>query len=362
MAPPGISNSSNSRNGNDDQNGILNDNKTDSNLPDDIIVLDGGFATQLSCHVSQQIDGDVLWSARFLATDQEAVIDSHLDFLRAGADVIMTNSYQACLELFVKHLNLTKEESYNLIKKSVELAQIARNRFTEEFPNSRRPLIAGSIGPYGASLHDGSEYSGSYAKTTTVETMREWHIPRIRALIEGGVDILGLETIPCKAEAVMLVQLLKDQFSDMRAWLTFSCSQDGKTIAFGENFQEVAKYCYDLHPTKLVAVGVNCLAPRLVEPLLSGLNKDRKEAIPMIVYPNSGESYTVELGWINRDKCEPVETYVSKWLDLGVRWIGGCCRTYAADVHRIRREVEKWKQNHGAQLPASNNGPSTTSP
>lgn len=87
-----------------------------------------------------------------------------------------------------------------------------------------RPLIAGSVGPYGASLHDGSEYTGSYAKTTSVETMREWHIPRIKALIEGGVDILALETIPCKAEAVMLVQLLKEQFPDTRAWLTFSCS------------------------------------------------------------------------------------------------------------------------------------------
>lgn len=49
--------------------------------------------------------------------------------------------------------------------------------------------------------------------------------------------------------------------------------------------------------------------------------------------------------WINRDKCEPVETYVSRWLDLGVTWIGGCCRTYAIDVSRICREVEKWRRN-----------------
>lgn len=65
--------------------------------------------------------------------------------------------------------------------------------------------------------------------------------------------------------------------------------------------------------------------------------------------------------WINRDKCEPVETYVDKWLDLGVTWIGGCCRTYAADVHRIRREVEKWKQNR-AQPPITSNGQSAANP
>lgn len=72
--------------------------------------------------------------------------------------------------------------------------------------------------------------------------------------------------------------------------------QDGKHTAFGEDFQEVAKYCYDLHSSKLLAVGVNCLAPRLVGSLLGGINKGRKTPIPLIVYPNSGESYTVELG------------------------------------------------------------------
>lgn len=85
-------------------------------------------------------------------------------------------------------------------------------------------MIVGSVGPYGASLHDGSEYSGSYAKTTPLEVMREWHLPRITALVEGGVDILGLETIPCKAEALMLVELLKEKFPGVKAWLSFSIS------------------------------------------------------------------------------------------------------------------------------------------
>lgn len=337
MAPPGIASSMESRLG----DGVTTSDTSQRN----ITVLDGGFATQLSCHVQQPIDGDVLWSARFLATEQEAVIDTHLDFLRAGADLIMTNTYQASVDLFVKHLKLTEEQSYDLIKQSVGLARTAIERYEEEFPGARRPLIVGSVGPYGASLHDGSEYTGSYAKTTSIDTIREWHIPRIKALVEAGVDLLALETIPCKVEAETLVTLLKEQFPNTRAWLTFSVSTDGKTTAFGENFQEVAQYCYDMHPDKLVGVGVNCTAPRLIEPLISGINKNRKDKpIPLVVYPNSGESYNVELGWVNRDKCEPVETYVHKWLDLGVTWVGGCCRTYAIDVTRIRREVELWKQ------------------
>lgn len=311
-----------------------------------IKILDGGFASQLSCHVTAPIDGDVLWSARFLATAPEAVIDTHLDFLRAGADLIITNTYQAGVNLFIKHLNMSEEEAFNLITKAAQMAHTAVERYVQEFPNARKPLVVGSVGPYGASLHDGSEYTGAYAATTSVETMRDWHISRIDALVAGDVDLLAIETIPCKVEAEMLVKLLKERYPGRKAWLSFSVAQDGKSTAYGEPFQETAKACYDLNPEQLVAIGVNCIAPRLVESFLTGINDGRETPIPLIVYPNSGENYNVEKGWIDRDKCEPVETYVAKWLDLGVTWIGGCCRTYAVDVNRIRKEVEKWRENN----------------
>uniref|UniRef100_A0AAR5Q3K4 Hcy-binding domain-containing protein n=1 Tax=Dendroctonus ponderosae TaxID=77166 RepID=A0AAR5Q3K4_DENPD len=336
MAPPGISSSS-------EENPNFLQSKN-------IVVLDGGFATQLSCHVSQPIDGDVLWSARFLASDPEAVIDTHIDFLRAGADLIITNTYQASIGLFVKHLNLTEEEAYALIKKSVELAHTAVERYLQEFPDAKKPLIVGSVGPYGASLHDGSEYTGAYASSTPVETMKAWHVPRIDALIEGGVDLLAIETIPCRAEAEMLVNLLKDKYPQTKAWLAFSVAQDGKSTAFGEPFQETARACYDLNPDQLVAVGVNCTAPRLIESLVDGINVGRSTPIPIVVYPNSGESYNVEMGFTKTD-CAPLSSYVAKWLDMGVKGIGGCCRTGAEDIKAIKREVEKWRiQNNVSEV------------
>ncbi|KAL3280667.1 hypothetical protein HHI36_003904 [Cryptolaemus montrouzieri] len=342
MAPPGLANS-NQYNTQTNSGQTISDQH--ENIIPNITILDGGFATQLSCHVNQAIDGDILWSARFLATDKEAVINAHLDFLRAGADVIITNTYQASVDGFMKHLQMTEEESYNLIVESVTLAKTAVEKFQQEFGTDKRPTIAGSVGPYGASLHDGSEYTGSYAATTSTETMRKWHLPRIKALIEGGVDMLALETIPCKAEAEMLLKLIKTDFPQIKAWLAFSVRQDGKSIAYGENFQQTARQCYDLNKNQLVAIGINCVAPRLVESFISGINRGKEsDPMPLIVYPNSGESYKVELGWIDRDKCEPVETYVQRWLDLGITWIGGCCRTYAVDVTRIHNEVQRWKR------------------
>ncbi|XP_013191947.2 homocysteine S-methyltransferase [Amyelois transitella] len=313
--------------------------------PPNIVVLDGGFSTQLSCHVGHVIDGDPLWSARFLHTHPDEVVSTHLDFLRAGADMIITNTYQASVEGFMTHLGLDRQQSTDLIVRAVELAKRALALYLDEYQDclhdDNRPLIVGSVGPYGAHLHDGSEYDGSYADTTSVEVMREWHRPRIEALVEAGVDLLALETIPCQEEAEMLCDLLRE-FPNMKAWLAFSCKDD-QSIAHGESFQKVAKKCWDLNSEQLVAVGVNCCAPSYVARLIKGINADRPHApIPLIVYPNSGEKYNPQIGWIDRDKCEAVEVFIKEWLDLGVRYVGGCCRTYANDVTRFRNQVRSW--------------------
>lgn len=78
------------------------------------------------------------------------------------------------------------------------------------------------MGPYGAALHDGSEYSGSYWSSVSIELLKEWHRPRIEALLDGGADLLAFETVPCKMEGIALVELLKE-FPNARAWLSFSC-------------------------------------------------------------------------------------------------------------------------------------------
>lgn len=86
----------------------------------------------------------------------------------------------------------------------------------------RKHLIVGSIGPYGAYLHDGSEYTGAYESSISTTTLKEWHRPRVKALIEAGVDLLAFETIPCKTEAVILIELIKE-YPNAKTWLSFSC-------------------------------------------------------------------------------------------------------------------------------------------
>lgn len=309
-----------------------------------VFVLDGGFSTQLSCHVGCSADGDPLWSSRFLQTHPQQVLNTHLDFLRAGADIISTNTYQASVEGFKKHLGVTTEEGIGLISDAVNLAKSARDIYLDECRETglpkHIPRIAGSVGPYGAYLHDGSEYNGNYIEKTPVSTMREWHRPRIRTLVDAGVDLLAIETIPCLKEAEMLMELLKE-FPKIKAWLSFSV-KDGSSVAHGENFRAAVKKCWDLNPNQLLAVGVNCCSPKIVADLLKGINDGRPTPIPFVTYPNSGEKYDPAVGWIERDKCEALESFVPEWLDLGVQYVGGCCRTYSADIAHIKLQVQNW--------------------
>jgi homocysteine S-methyltransferase len=309
-----------------------------------ILILDGGFSTQLTSHVGAIVEGDPLWSARYLQTNPKEVINTHLDFLRGGSDAIMTNTYQASVEGFVKYLNVTPDEGLALIHRAVDLAKTARNIYLEECQRNSvfvsTPLIIGSIGPYGACLHDGSEYSGNYADTTSVETLREWHAIRLKALVSSGVDLIAFETVPCRKEAEVLVDMLKE-YPTVKAWVSFSC-KNGISLVNGENFQETAKKCWDMNPDQLVAVGVNCCSPTNIAQLFKNFNQDRSTPIPLITYPNSGEKYISQIGWIEEHSCDGIDTFVQEWLDLGVRYIGGCCRTYATDIMRIKTQVSNW--------------------
>lgn len=180
----------------------------------DVKVLDGGFSTQLVTHVGEIIDGDPLWTSRFLYSNPDAVFQTHLDYLRAGAHIIETATYQASIPGYVKYLNKTEEESLGLIKTAVELAKKAVSVYKEEIKgkdvSNPEPMVAGSVGPYAAYLHDCSEYTGgSYANIESMDSIVEWHRPRFEALINEGVDLLAIETIPCAREAEALVGLLK---------------------------------------------------------------------------------------------------------------------------------------------------------
>jgi homocysteine S-methyltransferase len=179
------------------------------------VVLDGGLATQLEAQ-GHKLDS-ALWSARLLHEDPDAIVQAHLAYFAAGAQVATTASYQASMDGFV-HAGMTPAEAQKLIKRSVRLAEQARANCQDDHDR----WIAGSIGPYGAALADGSEYRGDY--DLSVQELRKWHRPRIELLAEVGVDVLALETIPCLVEVEAL--LAEIDGSGQPCWLSVTCAGD----------------------------------------------------------------------------------------------------------------------------------------
>lgn len=288
-------------------------------------MLDGGISTELERH-GADLD-DPLWTSRVLLDAPERVRAMHRAFLEAGADVIATCSYQASLPGFLR-AGLDPNAARRTMRGAVELAVEERNRFWS-VPTHRsgrlRPLVAVSLGPYGACLHDGSEYHGEYGVDD--ETVRAFHRERIGLLADSGGDLFAFETIPSRREAEILLDLLPD-FPALRAWISFSC-RDGGRVAHGEPFAECARLA--AAAPQVLAVGVNCTAPRNVAPLLTaaaGLVK------PLAAYPNSGERWDAKAQRWCGEACEDMD--VVAWHRLGARLLGGCCRTAAGDIARMR--------------------------
>ncbi|XP_052125183.1 uncharacterized protein LOC127748707, partial [Frankliniella occidentalis] len=113
-------------------------------------------------------------------------------------------------------------------------------------------------------------------------------------------------------------------------------------ISHGEKLKDVAHECWSRNSHQLVAIGVNCLNPKYVTSLLSDVNEEGRPHIPLIVYPNSGEVYSPKTGWTDPDNVPSVDSYVEEWLSLGVEYVGGCCRTNAKDISRMRAHVDRW--------------------
>lgn len=309
-----------------------------------ILVKCGGFSSQLSKHVNEPIDGHPLWSARYDVLNPDAVVQTHLDYLESGADIILTNTYQASVEGFMKHLNLTRDESIELMKKSVRLAKQAKETFlkNKSLDDNELPLIMASIGPYGAHLCDKSEYRGSYAESVTSEVMRNWHRVRIEACLSEGVDGLAIETIPCQREAETVVDLVCEEFPSAKFWVSFQC-KDEEHLAHGQKFKDAYLSIQQRLEEKsashnCMAIGVNCVDPKIVASLFKSVQDNKN--IPFIVYSNRGEEYDEKNGWVGAEKCVPLTTFVPEWCSLGAKIIGGCCRVYPADILSIRKFID----------------------
>lgn len=275
-----------------------------------VTVLDGGLATELEAQGADL--SDALWSARVLAEEPDRVVAAHAAFVAAGAEVAISSSYQASFEGYAR-AGLSRDDAAALMRRSVALAREAG-----------APRVAASVGPYGAVLADGSEYTGRYRRS--VAELREFHRPRLAELVAAEPDLLAVETIPCLAEVEAICAELAGL--GVPAWVSLSCTT--ATTAAGEPLAEafaIADSC-----PEVLATGVNCVPPAVVGEALRVART--VTAKPLVAYPNSGETWdAARRRWTGSPSI--AEGDVHDWIALGARYVGGCCRVRPAQITTI---------------------------
>lgn len=297
------------------------------------IVIDGGLG---SAAEDRGIDLDhAMWSAELIRRGPDTLLAVHTAFANAGARILTTASYQAT-PLGFAEAGISADEGSRIIGDSVRIARAAADHSAAP---GTRILVAGSVGPYGAALGDGSEYTGSYHRSP--EDYTAFHRPRIEALAEAGADLLAFETQPRLDEIRALIALAEE--TGLPAWVTVTLhgttDMTAPTMPDGSTLADLAEAV--AASASVRAVGVNCVRPSLVTPALRELSAHSE--LPLIAYPNSGETYDATAMQWREDGTEAgIGSWPLKsWARLGARLIGGCCRVRATDIARLAEQTER---------------------
>lgn len=265
-------------------------------------LIDGGLSTVLE-EMGERPAG-LLWTAAALVDRPWLLTEAHRRWVDAGADIVITASYQASEAGFVS-AGMSGPQARAALASTTQLARAAGARF-----------VAASVGPFGACLADGSEYHGRYAADWA--EVRAFHRRRLEVLVDSGPDAFAVETMPGAVEAQIVIEELRT-LSDAPAWVSFTCDEPHATCA-GDTITAAAAAVAPMAD----AVGVNCTHPRLVASLL----RDAAMAtdLPLVAYPNHGAAWDAGAKcWVGTADGTDLPAHLTEWLAAGARLVGGCC-------------------------------------
>ena len=294
-----------------------------NSLSDDFILLDGGMGQEL---INRKASGQgVLWSARALFDNPAAVQAVHEDYIRAGADVITTNSYACIRNNFEPEGLLDRLGEINVL--SAELAQRARDTV------GKTVLIAGSMGPqYGSYRPD---LVGSYEETEALYREQA-------GFLAPYVDLFICETLSCIVEARAAV--FAAIATGKPVWLSWSIDDRGAAkLRSGESIHAAWN---DIMDDGVSAVLLNCSPPEAISKVLPELVS--LADIPVGAYANAFTPIPDKWDFHGEQSIPPSRTdvnpqayadHAANWLAAGARILGGCCEVgpeHIAQVNRLR--------------------------
>lgn len=321
------------------------------------IVLDGAMGTQLEELIPRNhplsVKGLPLWSTKVLMQEPAMITKIHEMYLQVGANILITSLYQASLQTLQKHENMSLAQAQQVWQKSIDCAKDA----ISSVESDSKVLIAASIGPYGAFLANGAEYSGEYGDKS-IDDLADYHREMLEFLTNNqDVDCIAFETIPNFQEVKAIFKLTQQVFTEStnkEFFLTLSC-KNSSTLADGTPLADVITYMLtekfdDVVGGCFIATGCNCVPCEDVSNFISNANTIAHslnvEPLPLIVYPNYGFDNDMSdvSQYAFKKASEKWALAVEEWCRFAnVRVIGGCCSTGPLEVAQISSIVKQHK-------------------
>jgi homocysteine S-methyltransferase len=281
------------------------------------MIVDGGLGLELERRGFAYTTG--LWSAEAVLSRPDLLIAIHRDFLAAGACVLETATYQISYAT-LRELGFADAEIEALFVRAVACARtaIAAHVADAGLLDACAFTVAGSMGPYGATRADGSEYTGRQHLERSA--LYAFHHERTQSLARAAPDVLLFETIPTRTEALVVAEVARHLGCE-RVWLSLACA-DGERTYGGDRLADIVA---DLEPFDCIEVlGINCTAPAAIGPLVHAIQS--RSAKPILVCPNLGQHWeSVVAGLAGGASDAEFLARIPEWLALGVAYIGGCC-------------------------------------
>lgn len=286
----------------------------------ELILMDGGTGSEIAIRgVKTSLP---LWSAQALLTDPLVVKQIHRDYIEAGAEIIITNTFRTNERTF------RKANFKNQAKKATVLAcKLAKEAVKE---SGKDVLVAGSIAP----LEDC--YSPNLVPA--VKELKKEHLENAQYLKSGGVDFILLETMISIDETISACQAAEKVGLPLA--VSFCCNEKSQLLS-GEGLEEAVKAIEKYKP---LFISLNCMNLKTITKVITNLRKYTK--LPIGAYAQGDGEVDDKDGWVGGG-TEAVNSYlqeVKAWVKNGVQVIGGCCGTNPEYIQKLNINMSAMMQ------------------
>ncbi|REJ65055.1 MAG: methionine synthase [Planctomycetota bacterium] len=328
-------------------------------LAERILVIDGAMGTMVQ---ALKLDEAAARGERFAEhhkdlgnfvdilclTHPDAITEIHRKYLEAGADIVETNSFGAS-PIAMEEFELPADLVHEINVAAATCARRAVDEFNERTPDQPR-FVAGSMGPTARSASISTNVEDAAARNVTYDQLVDSYYAQVAGLVDGGVDLLLVETVidtlNAKACLFAISKFIEDTGQERPVMLSGTFDRSGGTFVSGQGVEALWNAVSHF---PLFSVGMNCaLGPDLMRPFIDELS--RVATCHVSCHPNAGlpnEMGQYDLG--PKAMADAVGEFAANgWLNI----VGGCCGTTPDHIRAIAEKVRSLSPHHRTQVPS----------